>query len=59
MKKQTGGRRYRCASITLGGFGRSLASEIVTLELEELDDDTGELSWRNATYDDVKDPNAD
>lgn len=57
MKHLTGGERYRCVSVTLGGYGRSLSSDLVILELEEQDDDTGDLSWRYATYADVlKDP---
>jgi hypothetical protein len=54
MKRLTGGKRYRCSSISQGGYGRSLFSEIVILELEEQDDDTGDISWRYATYEDVK-----
>jgi hypothetical protein len=53
MKRLTGGKRYRCSSISQGGYGRSLFSEIVILELEEQDDDTGDISWRYATYEDV------
>jgi hypothetical protein len=53
MKKVTGGERYRCIGVNPGGYGRSLATEVVILELEEQDDDTGDLSWRYATYEDV------
>jgi hypothetical protein len=53
VKRLTGGKRYRCSSISQGGYGRSLFSEIVILELEEQDDDTGDISWRYATYADV------
>ena len=54
MKKLTGGERYRCSSVTQGGYGRSQTSEVVILELEEFDDETEEVSWRYATYEDVK-----
>ena len=54
MKSLTGSERYRCTHVSLGGYGRSLTTEIVILELEERDDDTGDLSWRYATYEDVK-----
>jgi len=54
MKKLTGGERYRCSSVTQGGYGRSQASEVTILELEEFDDETEEVSWRYATYEDVK-----
>lgn len=57
MKRLTNHKRYRCVSVSLGGFGRSLASEHVILELEEQDEHTGDLSWRYATYDDLKDTN--
>jgi hypothetical protein len=54
MKTLTGASRYRCTSVTQGGYGRSLATEVVILELEEFDDDNKEVSWRYATYEDVK-----
>lgn len=53
MKKLTGRERYRSVSVSLGGFGRSQSSDHVILELEEQDDDTGDLSWRYATYEDL------
>jgi translation initiation factor IF-1 len=58
MKRLTGRERYRCVSLSLGGYGRSLSSDHVILELEEQDDDTGDLSWRYATYEDLEPPNA-
>lgn len=51
--KPTGLRRYRCITFTHGGFGRSLPAEIAVLELEETNTDTGEASWRCATYSDL------
>ena len=53
MNSLTGRERYRCISVSLGGFGRSRASDHVILELEEQDDDTGLLTWRYATCDDI------
>ena len=53
MKTGTGRERYRCVSVSLGGFGRSQASDHVILELEEQDDDTGLLTWRYATCEDI------
>ena len=54
MRILTGNERYRCTSVTQGGFGRSLSTEITILELEEVDEDTKEVSWRYATYEDLK-----
>jgi hypothetical protein len=53
MKTLTGVERFRCTQVSLGGYGRSRSTEVVILELEERDDDTGELSWRYATFADV------
>lgn len=53
MKQVTGRERYRCISVSLGGFGRSRASDHVILELEEQDDVTGNLTWRYATCEDI------
>lgn len=53
MKEVTGRERYCCTHVSLGGYGRSQTTEIVILQLEERDDDTGDLSWRYATYEDL------
>jgi hypothetical protein len=53
VKKLTGAERFRCTQVSLGGYGRSRSTELVILELEERDDDTGDLSWRYATSADL------
>ncbi len=53
MKTLTGRERFRCIHASLGGYGRSQSTEICILELEERDDDTGDLSWRYATHADL------
>jgi hypothetical protein len=53
MKTLTGAGRFRCTHVSLGGYGRSRSTELVILELEEQDDDTGDLSWRYATFEDM------
>lgn len=50
----TGNRRYRCANVSQGGYGRSLFTEVAILELEEIDEITKEISWRYATYEDLR-----
>lgn len=57
MKVKTGRERYRCISVSLGGYGRSLSSDHVILELEEQDEATGDLTWRYATYEDLRPTN--
>jgi hypothetical protein len=53
MKKLTGNERYRCANVSQGGYGRSLFTEVVILELEEIDETTKTVSWRYATFTDL------
>lgn len=58
MKSLTGNRRYRGTSVSLGGYGRSRSTDVVILELEEVEEETNEISWRYATFNDLTEESA-